>query len=38
MYVHARAHACEHLLTFSLKKIFPQTIDWTFTKFHGSVP
>ena len=30
-------HACVHLLTFSLKN-FSETIDWTFTKFHSSVP
>ena len=35
--------ACMHLLTFSLKKTSPQkllteTIDWTLTKFHSSVP
>ena len=29
--------ACVHLLTFSLKN-FSETIDWTFTKFHSSVP
>ena len=32
-------HACVHLLTFSVKKNFSsETIDWTFTKFHISVP
>ena len=30
-------HVCVHLLTFSLKN-FSETIDWTFTKFHSSVP
>ena len=37
--MHACVHACVHLLTFSLKKNFSsETIDWTFTKFHSSVP
>ena len=30
-------HACMHLLNFSVKKNFSETIDWTFTKFHSSV-
>ena len=28
---------CVHLETLSLKK-FPSDIDWTFAKFHSSVP
>ena len=31
-------HAYVHLLTFSLKNFSSETIDWTFTKFHSSVP
>ena len=31
-------HACVHLLTFFYKNLTSETIDWTFTKFHSSVP
>ena len=30
--------ACVHFLTFFIKKKFSETIDWTFTKLHSSVP
>ena len=31
-------HACMYLLIFSLKNFSSETIDWTLTKFHSSVP